>query len=182
MSQMSWNESSGHKTISDYFDEGIDISLYFKWCFVRNPWERIVSAYEDCPEIFSYAPTFESFINKIHSKKHNMLRQSLKYSEFIDIGFPIYRVHFMPMHLFIKVNNQICIDYIGRFENVDNDWLVINKHLNTVHIPLNRANSRRDKINLNRRNSFYKDLYNQNLIDKVGEIYEEDISLFNYTF
>lgn len=182
MERVLWNKGYGHKTIEDYYDDGEDLSSYFKWCFVRNPWERIVSAYEDCPEIFSYAPTFESFINKLHSKIHNIPKQSIKYTNFIDIGLPIYRIHFMPMHLLIKIHGQICIDFIGRFENLDNDWLAINKHFNIDCMQLDKVNARKDKIKEGRRNSFYRDLYNQDLIDKVGEIYADDISIFKYIF
>jgi hypothetical protein len=39
------------------------------------------------------------------------------------------------------------------------------------------------KINQSdRKSSNYKDYYTQDLIDKVGEIYKEDIKLFNLTY
>lgn len=184
MGDFTWNISSGHRTISEYKSDGINLDNYFKWCFVRNPWERIVSAYEDCPEIFQFAPTFEDFINILYSKKQNFPKNEIKYSQYFDIGFPLkyYRIHFMPMNLLIKINGEVCVDFIGRFENLESDWDTIQKKLNVEVKKLNKSNARVQKINFKRRTSFYKDLYNQNLIDLVGEIYEEDINLFKYKF
>ena len=88
----------------------------------------------------------------------------------------------MPMNLLIKINGEVCVDFIGRFENLESDWDTIQKKLNVEVKKLNKSNARVQKINFKRRTSFYKDLYNQNLIDLVGEIYEEDINLFNYKF
>lgn len=177
-----WNIGSGHQTISDYKNNSINFDKFFKWCFVRNPWERIVSAYEDCPEIFKFAPSFDSFVNTLYLKKNNFPKGQIKYYDRFDIGFPIYRIHFMPMNLLIKIDNQICIDFIGRFENLQEDWEIVQKKLNIIPEKLKISNSRKQKVNLGRRTSDYKDLYNQNLIDLVGEIYEEDIKLFNYSF
>lgn len=184
MESKKWNLGYGHKSIFDYQKSGIDIDSYFKWCFVRNPWARIVSAYEDCPEIFKFAPSFNDFVNTLYSKKHNFPKEHISYSSIYDIGFPfsLYRIHFLPMNLLLKINGKIYMDFIGKFENLPKDWELVQKKLNLEYEHLNVINSRKQKINQNRRTSFYKDLYDQNLIDLVGEIYEEDIKLFNYKF
>lgn len=184
MSNIAWNTGSGHKTISEYKSDGVDLDNYFKWCFVRNPWERIASAYEDCPEIFQFAPTFEDFINTLYSKKQNFPKSEIKFFQYFDIGFPLkyYRIHFMPMNLLIKINGELCIDFIGRYENLQEDWVKLQRKININPQNLILSNARKQKVNLGRKTSYYKDLYNQHLIDLVGELYEEDIKLFNYSF
>lgn len=184
MSNIAWNTGSGHKTISEYKSDGVDLDNYFKWCFVRNPWERIASAYEDCPEIFQFAPTFEDFINTLYSKKQNFPKSEIKFFQYFDIGFPLkyYRIHFMPMNLLIKINGELCIDFIGRYENLQEDWVNLQRKININPQNLILSNARKQKVNFGRKTSYYKDLYNQYLIDLVGELYEEDIKLFNYSF
>ena len=34
----------------------------------------------------------------------------------------------------------------------------------------------------NRKNTHYKDIYDDTLINKVGEIYGKDVEMFNYTY
>lgn len=176
-----WNIGSGHQTIYD-FHNIINFSNFYKWCFVRNPWERIVSAYEDCPEVWNEAPSFEDFIYLLHKHKKNFYLKHLSWSETVDIGLPrnLYRIHFMPMNLLMKVDGQIYMDFIGRFENLLNDWEIIQTKIGVKKQVLPKTNDRARKNN--RKKSFYKEQYSQNLIDLVGELYEEDIKLFKYSF
>ncbi len=176
-----WNMGSGHKTIYDYRNI-IDFPNFYKWCFVRNPWERIISAYEDCPEVWNEAASFEDFIYLLYKYKKNFYLKHLSWSEIIDIGLPrnLYRIHFMPMNLLMKIDGQICMDFIGRFENLLNDWEIIQTKIGVKKQVLPKTNDRASKKN--RKNSFYKERYSQNLIDLVGELYEEDVKLFGYSF
>jgi hypothetical protein len=181
MESIQWNMGNGHETIYD-FRNVIDFSNFYKWCFVRNPWERIISAYEDCPEVWNEASSFENFIYLLHKNKKNFYLKHLSWSQIIDIGLPrdLYRIHFMPMNLLMKIDGQICMDFIGRFENLVNDWEIIQTKIGVEKLVLPKTNDRASKKN--RKNSFYKEKYSQNLIDLVGELYEEDVKLFKYSF
>ena len=86
----------------------------------------------------------------------------------------------MPMNLLMKIDGQICMDFIGRFENLLNDWEIIQTKIGVKKQVLPKTNDRASKKN--RKNSFYKERYSQNLIDLVGELYEEDVKLFGYSF
>ena len=176
-----WNGGSGHQTIFD-FKNTQNFLDYYKWCFVRNPWERILSAYEDCPEVWSVAASFEIFINLLYKNKKNFYLKHLSWSENINIGLPkdLYRIHFMPMNLLMKIDGQMCVDFIGRFENLSNDWRVVQEKMGVEKQDLIKINDRASKKG--RKNSLYKDQYSQQLIDLVGELYQEDIKLFGYTF
>ena len=86
------------------------------------------------------------------------------------------------MNLLIKVNGELCVDFIGKYENLKEDWGKIQREINIKPQELILSNARKQKINFGRKTSYYKDLFNQYLIDLVGEIYEEDVKLFNYSF
>ena len=67
------------------------------------------------------------------------------------------------------------IDYIGRFEDLDNSWKYICQKLNIPDIPLPHKNiSNGDKD--------YKKIYTEETKDYVAKKYSDDIKLFNYEF
>lgn len=175
METLSWNYGSGHYTLSDfYLNQKLDLNEYYKWTFVRNPWDRIVSCYLADPDNL-YISSFSKFVEILHSKKHLFPKNEISWSKSIDVEPIKYLIHFMPMHLMLKIDRKICIDFIGRFENLEEDWILLQNNLSLEPQPLPYFNRGREKLQID-----YSKFYNQYLIDLVGEIYEEDIKLFNY--
>lgn len=183
LSSLKWNKGNGHKTYSNYYGElGNSIEKYFVWTFVRNPWSRSVSAFEDCPELHKYVPDFQSFINILYKNK-NLFHEKrfIRDSGLAIPEIPISRIHFWPAHLCTQnEDGAIKCDFVGKLENFDDDLKKICKHLN-VEFNLPKIKNKREGKPL-RKNTFYKDLYNDSLINQVGEIYKKDISLFNYQY
>lgn len=181
MESFDWNLGSGHETIYDFFIKKINIKEYFKWCFVRNPWERILSAYEYHHELYCQIPKFSDFINILYKDRYKFKLPHLKWSnEMPKLNLPIQRIHFFPMNLLIKIENEVCMDFIGKYESLEEDWKKIQKKFNKENCNLSIKNDRR--TNLKMKNSNYKDIFNKDLIKMVEEIYQEDIELFNYSF
>jgi len=79
MESVFWNRAKlntyeGHLS-NTWFNEHVDVKKYFKWCFVRNPWSRLLSGYDYVPDFKSVYPTFESFVHifyKYTSKLHTL--------------------------------------------------------------------------------------------------------------
>lgn len=143
---------------------------YFKFAFVRNPFDRIVSVYqyfnqggnrnEDLyyQEIFKNKyNTFEKFVleflNKDIIHEHNLLR---------------------PQYLFIYDFKGECqVDYIGKFEDIDNGFDIISKKLN-ISQKLPKANSSKRKK--------YKEYYQNNRVkEKIILLYKKDFEFFDYS-
>lgn len=177
---------NGHHTVANYenkfshlFDE------YFKFAFVRNPWDRIVSAYEDSPTTMENIPKFENFIDILYKKKSLFFgRKSILWNkDSLKIpDLPRTLIHFCPAHLCLRnKEGELKMDFVGRFENLQEDF---DKVCGSIGIPLSKLshrNGRKNKGN-QRRTSFYKDLYNDKTINQVGEIYKDDIELFGYEY
>jgi len=182
LSSPEWNRGNGHRTISDFEIEckRKGLERFFKWAFVRNPFDRIVSAYEDCPEIFPHAPTFQKFIDILHANRGELFKiKSLRFTHVPGMGLPIGRIHFMPMHLMLRDSHgDMQVDFVGRYENLEEDFIKVQNHLGIDPSPLPHKNKRANKPN--RRNTPWLDLYTPELIEKVWEIYAEDISIFKY--
>ena len=82
--------------------------------------------------------------------------------------------HFKPQYSYIiDKYNRVSVDYIGYFENIEDDFETIKKKI--------RVDARLEKKNAVNRKS-YTDYYDDETIAIVESVYEKDIKLFNYCF
>lgn len=163
MSNVSWNKGNGHSTIENYRNK-INLNEYFKWCFVRNPFSRIVSAYVTCPEIKHL--NFEDVVDLIYENRPKNFHVGTTWESIEDLGLGVRRIHFYPM--FSLVGGEM--DFVGRFESLEADWEKVCSSLKILEA-LPQKNIR--KVN-------YLDYYTSRLEKMVAEIYEKDFEFFNY--
>lgn len=166
------NLGGGHSTLEEYTNifEPKCINSYFKFTFVRNPWDRVVSAY--------------FFLEKggFGHKDKNWFKDELSsYSSFSDFvkGWinkeNIWKWHhFRPQHHYIlDKRRKVSLDFIGYFENIHADFELISQRLG-INSLLPASNSSNHKS--------YMDYYNDETQKIVGETYSEDIELLGYNF
>lgn len=164
-----------HYISQELFDD------YFKFAFVRNPFTRLYSTYKFLK--FSDYLDFDTFIQK-------KLISLLKSKEF---GFFL-----APQTNYIYTNKYCEVDFVGKFENLKNDFQVIKEELNLSNLVLKHYNktiqttnflnkfkilfkSIRDSSSLsdiNYRNSEYK--LDSTSKDIIYSIYERDFDNFDY--
>ncbi len=129
---------------------------YFKFCFVRNPYDRFISGWNH----LSKKIPFHHFV---HMKNY------VSDMEYIHTFMPQYR------HI-IDFKNNVDIQFIGRFENLENDFIYILYHIGftlPIHDPIVRVNVKKHKK--------YIEYYDQNTIQVVNTLMKEDFERFNYT-
>jgi hypothetical protein len=146
---------------------------YYKFTFVRNPWDRLHSAYGFLKK---------GGINHLDKKFSDEIMSEIKtFEEFVMQWLTEERVnswvHFLPQYTFVtNADGELVLDFVGRFENFANDFKTISKHIG-VDQPLIHLNKTKDK-----KTHSYRDVYTEAMKDKVGELYKKDIDLFNYEF
>ena len=134
----------------------------WKWIFVRNPWDRAVSSYFYVVKLSEYrgwpVPTFKDYLK----------------TPFSDMTY-LARIHSWPLyrHVF-KSKNFFAIDFIGRYENLQNDFDYVCKHLGVSKCKL----CHRKKGN----HEHYTEYYDDECIELVANKFAVDIKRFGYTF
>jgi len=147
----------------------------FKFSVVRNPWDRLLSAYRFAKQgstesMGVYMPeqyrrpefdTFERFIN-----------DWLPFQDLTRIDF-IFR----PQHIFVcDTNGQVMLDFLGKTETIESDLLKVSAKVGRV-ITAGKVNSTSDVM------SDYRLAYkNSRMVDLVYALYREDVDKFDYQF
>jgi hypothetical protein len=146
----------------------------FRFTFVRNPWDRLVSAwtflreggYNDQDKAW-YArhiarfPDFESFVLNWLSREH------------VSASY----VHFVPQVDFIRNGRgNLEMDFVGRFENLAGDFEKVARHLGCT-TPLQSHNRPQT-----RKASSYREFYTVRSAEVVARAYRDDIETFGYEF
>lgn len=144
---------------------------YFKFTFVRNPWDRLFSAYSflarggmnDLDHAWagknlSNYPDFESFV-------HGWVNEKNIWSW----------VHFKPQHWWLcDGRHRIQVDFVGRFEQMDKDVSFVQQRLGLPIQPL-------PKINVTEKAKHATNHYTPETQQIVAQVYQTDIKLFGYS-
>ena len=162
----------GHRSF--YFNRialNIKNDNYFSFSFIRNPFDRLYSAFKFLEK------GGINHIDKLAFKTY--LSKFKDFEDFILNGINkelIYKItHFVPQHEYLcDKSGAILVDFVGRFEDLDNDVLRLSKVLKK-DIKLSHYNNNNNKLN-------YKIAYTNEMINIVHQIYQKDIDIFKYTF
>ncbi len=150
----------------------------FKFTFIRNPWDRTIS----CWMMFNTKPvrrredgrnwTLDEIINIAADPNIKLILPPTNPEElevFLRSEVEI-KSHLRPL---TECNLYHDLDFIGRFENIDSDWKIIQDRLG-IKEPLPHINATN--------HLHYSYYYNSTQVYKVWEIFREDIDTFKYDF
>jgi len=138
---------------------------YYKFTFVRNPWDRAYSDYLFIQEFAGVKGSFKNYLNKE--------------KEFKQILSDNSNYHFLGDHLLPQTDffdeESYKLDFIGRFENFEED----------IHFILNKLSINKkfnEYQNRSKRVKNYANFYKNSEVKLVSEIYTDDILKLNYAF
>ena len=157
---------------------------YFKFSFVRNPWDRMVSEYK---------------------YRGHPMRMTFKTWLFEHLPAPSFTdayCHLVPQHEFIyDGEGRLLADFVGRYESFQAGFDVVCDRLGIPRTPLPHENRsldapriqslndvkkriRRWLWTLRPRNVYphYTQYYDDESRDRVAELYRKDIEVFGYAF
>lgn len=179
-------ESSHHtaRQIKKICPEEFD--RFFKFSFVRNPWDRFLSLY-------NYARLDESaYHSSIRPEKalygkhrdYDLLRSaSLQECALYLVEGKLQHDegwnHWMPQAQWITNDDgKLIVDYVGRFESIEKDFEVVSKKVGLKRrIPIKNSSSKRK-----REEKSYREYFDAETQKIIHEYYKIDIELFGYDF
>ncbi|WP_034057545.1 sulfotransferase family 2 domain-containing protein [Lacinutrix jangbogonensis] len=140
---------------------------YCKFTFVRNPWDRAVSDYFWMMNDRKVKDSFKNYLLKQGRFKAILNDKSKLY----------YRGdHTIPQTDFFDTEGHLKMDFIGRFENFNEDLALICKRIglmNTTNLHINK--SKKKKVH-------YSNYYTKELMTVFNQFYKNDIEQFDYQF
>ncbi len=139
---------------------------YFKFTFVRDPWDRFYSRYA------------------WGMKKNMFLRHVKSFAEFakkIEVGERVFKKRLFGAETlrsqFLMISDKdgkLLVDFIGRFENLQNDFNIVCDKIGIPRQQLPHKNKTKRK--------HYTEYYDEETKQIVAEKYAKDIEMFGYEF
>jgi hypothetical protein len=134
---------------------------YYKFSFVRNPYDRLISEYFWCriKDVgHKFNKTFDEFLDYVEDV--------IKNKKFFK---PIENDHFIPQYSFLFFNNKLIVNNIFKYEDIETVVPLIRKRLKikTVLQHLNKSN--KNEITLTNEQK-----------DRIYNLYKIDFQTFNY--
>ena len=149
----------------------IEVDKYFTFTFTRNPWDRAVSDYKSW---FRPCFPFRDIIKNGTLKDYLLCRNG--YEQINHLDNPSGRGdHFRSQYEYIidERRNPI-IDYVGKFENYQQDFDIV---CDKIGIPKQKL-PHKNKSN----HKHYTEYYDNETKSIVAEKYAKDIEYFGYKF
>ena len=137
----------------------------FSFAFVRNPWDKVVS----------------HFTYRLRTNQTNLEREAVEFQDWVRLAYMEKNNKyydnpkmFMPQMDWLSDNNSnILVNFIGRFENFESDFAEVCAKLKiSSTLPHLKKSTR----------MHYKEYYNSETAEIVGELFKNDIEYFNYKY
>jgi len=148
---------------------------YYKFCFVRNPWDRLVSwwnmmeskgDHNDFSHYLLKAGDFNAFLSRTAIINETMGNDKL-------LTYYPKSIAFNQLDYITGTDGLVSVDFVGRFENLRDDFKAVCEHLG---IPFSLPHMNKGK------QAKYWNYYTDESREKVRQLYKRDIDYFNYAF
>lgn len=139
---------------------------YFQFSFVRNPYDRLLSCFLD---------KTKKAIGREYETSYYKKYKDTNFKDFV-MSLSKYPWHHHDRHLALQTDliNLKTTHFVGRFENLVNDFAYVRKILDLNEGDLPRRNTTDHK--------HYREYYDAEMIDKVRYVYSADFERFGYEF
>lgn len=131
---------------------------FFKFAFVRNPWDWQVSLYH-------------YMLQEKKHPQHDFIKSVESFDHYIE--WRVKEDKHLQKEFVTGDNGDIIVDFVGKIENLETDFNYVCKKIGIQSSLLHKNKSyHRD----------YRSYYNKKTKELIYEHFKEDIELFGYTF
>ena len=132
-------------------------NTYYKFAFVRNPYDKIISAWNHVNRF------------KIPFPNYLRLQNICNDVEFMHVFMPQVRN-------IINEKGKVELQFIGKFENLEEDFCKILKNIGIINI----IHESEKKMNVRPHDIFVNYYENQEILDKINHLFKEDFQYLDY--
>ncbi len=155
-----------HMTLEEALKQNVECKDYFKFCFVRNPYQRFISTW------------FDLISNKnghLYESWNSLGEEFVSFEQFV-FKFPTSKwvnwVHFRKQVDYVKVDGLNKMNFIGRQEKFEEDFAEACRI-----IGIDKPNTQIVKASIRPR---IEEIATKDYYDMISEVYHEDFEQFNY--
>ncbi|MFO1486921.1 MAG: sulfotransferase family 2 domain-containing protein [Verrucomicrobiota bacterium] len=155
----------------------------YRFAFVRNPWDRLVSWYSMILEAKKKLKFFQRFSRHPFPNEiwNYAVRNSRDFESFLTNCTAVINDHgcdksfaYNQLDYLTDDDGKLAVNFVGRFENLAADVDVVFRQLGIPEEKLPRINSSK--------HTHYSEWYNPRTRDLVAERFARDIETFGYRF
>ena len=148
------------------------IKEYLKFTFVRNPWSRMISNYIYWTTNPARISQLSDVWQMTRANNGNLWKRKIEnLNDFLDMTKKLNNHHWEPQINFCK---NFKMDFIGRFENLQQDINIVCDKIGIPRKQLPHTNNSKHK--------HYTEYYDDETRSIVAERYVKDIEYFGYKF
>ncbi|MBK9710390.1 MAG: sulfotransferase family 2 domain-containing protein [Kouleothrix sp.] len=149
---------------------------YYRFSFVRNPFERLVSCYR---QKILFTPTPE-MPHPFYQPYFFALPANTSFADFAErvcrIPDPLSENHFKSQYALLYDAGELLVDYVGKLEQIERDWAPLAERYQLAPL-LIQTNVSKHRPGAH---SDYRRYYTEPLARMVYERYRQDVESFGY--
>lgn len=132
---------------------------YFKFSFVRNPWDWQVSLYH-------------FMIQNTKHPQHHIIKKMKNFEEYID--WVVENENTLQKDFVYDHDGNLIVDYIGKFENLQEDFkeVCLRLEIEPILLPVTNKSD----------HDHYRHYYTKESRDKIYNTFKDDVEYFHYDF
>ena len=134
---------------------------YFKFAFVRNPWEAVLSEYF-------------YILKRAKPKKYKEYEKYTDFNQYLTSSKGKLILFHSMLDYIVDKSGKIAIDFVGRFENLEEDFKQVLQKIGLQNMSLPRENVTS--------HSHYSEYYSETAKQIVAKKFKKDIKIFGYAF
>jgi chondroitin 4-sulfotransferase 11 len=152
-------------------------NAYFKFAFVRNPWDRLVSWWsniETSREVYAKGLPLNKFQSFVLSRASTFEEFLLNCDQEIPDHDGRKWIYRNQIDYLADKNGQLIVDFVGRFENIKTHFKLASRKAIGRVLDLPRTNATVHR--------HYSEYYSEAMAEYVGIRFRRDIEAFGYVF
>ena len=136
-----------------------NFDVFFKFAFVRNPWDWQVSLYE-------------FILQREDHRQRDIVKNMASFEEYLEWRLSQPRI--LQKDFISDDRGNIIVNFVGQYENIEADFQTVCTKLGITDevLPHKNKTQRRD----------YREYYNDRTKNMIFKHFQEDIEMFGYDF